>query len=240
MKISQLRCLLLCASTTLLFPAATRAQAIPLDTRRSAALKDVVIPGALESSSAGWIDLLATVPLAEWIRAPLPPNKPLSGRNPWRHDPTTGMLVCEATGIHEMLLFPQEQRDGILHGEWRYIGAVPKPSSGIFFRTQPDNTVSYQAQLAPASSGVLFGASRGEDDKPRRIMAGFKRPDLVRPTGVWNVMEVTCRGLRASLWYNGVVVAETEDLAVPAGFVGLEAEGAPIEFRRIIFKPFSP
>jgi len=231
--------LLLCALTGLLLQPEIRAQAPAPTTPTAVAPKDVIVTSALESSPAGWMDLLAAEPLAKWTRAPLPPTKPLSERNPWRYDAATGVLTCEATGIHEMLLFPQEQRDGIFHVEWRYVGVVPKPNSGIFVRTQPDNSVWYQAQLAPASSGVLFGASPSADGKPKRLMAGIKRPDLVRPAGEWNVMEVTVRGPQASLWYNGVVAAETDGLTALAGFVGLEAEGAPIEFRRMLFKPLA-
>lgn len=67
---------------------------------------DVIVASILEAEPNGWIDLLASVPLEKWIRAPLPPSKPLSSRNPWSYDANTGVLTCAASGIHEMLLFP--------------------------------------------------------------------------------------------------------------------------------------
>lgn len=198
--------------------------------------KDVLVPSALESSPSGWMDLFAAAPLATWARAPLPPTKPLNERNPWRYDASTGVLTCEGAGIHEMLLFPQPQRDGIFHVEWRYVGVLPKPNSGIFVRTQADNSVWYQAQLAPGSSGILFGTAPTIQGKPQKLMAGVKRPDLIRPPGEWNTMEVSMRGRHATLWYNGVLVVETDQVTALEGLLGFEAEGAPIEFRRVLFK----
>jgi len=55
----------------------------------------------------------------------------------------------------------------------------------------------------------------------------------VHPPGEWNSYEIECVGSRISVWTNGVPSSVAENCRVPRGRVGLEAEGHPIEFRRL-------
>lgn len=185
----------------------------------------------------GWIDLLGDGGLERWKRASYAPGKPIEDRNPWSYSAATGILLCEGVGIHENLLHEQEWGDGTLRVEWRYVGKPAKPNSGLYVRTRMDATVWVQAQLATSSAGVLITASPGPDGKLHKRELGARRSDLLRPGEGWNVMEITCRGSAATLRFNGVVTAETDALPATVGHVGLEAEGAAIEFRKILFKP---
>jgi sialate O-acetylesterase len=189
------------------------------------------------TEEAGWIDLLGDGGLDHWRRAPFAPGRPVTGPSPWSYNAATGIVRCEGAGIHENLLHEEVRGDGTLRVEWRYVGTPAKPNSGLYVRTQMDATTWVQAQLASASTGILFGASPGEDGKPVKRKAGGERPELLRPPGEWNTMEITCRGPVTTLRFNGVVTAETDTLPATPGHVGLEAEGAPVEFRRILFKP---
>jgi len=47
---------------------------------------------------------------------------------------------------------------------------------------------------------------------------------------------VTCRGKDVGLWVNGQTVNEWHDCEVPRGYLGLEAEGYRIEFRKVKVK----
>jgi hypothetical protein len=58
----------------------------------------------------------------------------------------------------------------------------------------------------------------------------------VRPAGEWNTYEVTAKGRTLSVWVNGGVTSEFTGCEVPKGYIGLEAEGWPIEFRNIKLK----
>lgn len=184
----------------------------------------------------GWVDLLGDGGLAGWRRVPAMTAKPIGTRDPWTYNAATGILRCEGKGIHEMLLHGTAWADGILSVEWRYVDPTAKMNSGLYVRTQGAESW-YQAQLAPASAGVLFGSAPGPDGKPVRMNSATRRPELVRPAGEWNRTVITCRGATASLMLNGVTTVESAPLAATAGFPGLEAEGAQIEFRRILFKP---
>lgn len=195
-------------------------------------------PSAFENTPEGWTDLLKDPSLGDWQRAPFPAGKPLGAVNPWSFDPAGPVLRCEAAGIHEMLLHRRPQADGILHVEWRYIGTPPKPNSGVFVRTSSDGSTWFQAQLASAGLGTFFGTSRSPDDgKPVRHAAGSKQPELQRPAGEWNVLEITSRGDALSLWINGRTVATLSGCPASSGHLGFEAEFNPIEFRRILFRP---
>jgi len=196
-------------------------------------------PSALESNPEGWIDLLAQPDLRDWQRARFPANKPLGEVNPWSLTPD-GILRCEATGIHEMLLHRTPRTDGILHVEWRYVGDSPKPNSGVFVRTLPDCSSWFQAQLATSGLGMIFGYAPGAEGKPVRHTAGARLPELQRPAGEWNALELTCRGHVITLWINGRVVAELTNCPTSTGQVGLEAEFHPVEFRQIKFLPLHP
>ena len=195
------------------------------------------VPSALETSPAGWINLLADPALADWQRAPFPATKPLGPRNPWTYNRATGVLHCDATDVHEMFLHRALRADGVLHVEWRYPGAPAKANSGIFARTTPDASTWHQAQLSLTGVGLVFGGTPSAAGKEKKLSAGDRRPDLLLPPGEWNIMEVSLRGPVLTLWFNGVVTATVAACFAPSGQVGLEAEFTPIEFRSVQFKP---
>lgn len=169
---------------------------------------------------------------ADWVRVPFPPTRPLVSESPWNFDAETGILTCQAKGIHEAYLHPVPKGDGVLHVEWRYPDAPEKTNSGIFIRTSSDGTVWHQAQLATASLGMFFGTTAAE----KKFREGIRRPELERPAGEWNQMEVTCKGSLITITINGTEVIQWE-CPVTEGHIGLEAEFTPIEFRNIRFKP---
>lgn len=188
----------------------------------------------LEQEPEGWVNLLAD--FSDWERVPYSPKRPLGEKDPWKFDPASGILDCEATGIHELLLFRKPKKDGVIHVEWRYVGDLPKPNAGLFMRTTDDAQTWLQAHMSTSGLGSLAGTiHRAEGD--RKMRAGEKRPELQRPAGEWNIMEVTCRGQEITLWVNGQTVATMKDFPVLEGRVGLEAEFNPVQFRNLRFKP---
>ncbi len=192
---------------------------------------------AAAAATQGWINLLRDPELSEWQRAPLPPEAPLDARNPWALDPATGILLCGGTGVHEMLLHRTERGDGIFHVEWRFAGNPDRPSGGVLARTKPDNSAWHVAKLAPSGIGMLLGVSPDSRGRARRFSNGKRRPDLLKKEGEWNVIELVCIGTRVRLHFNGVVTADWNDCEIRAGLFGLEADGTPVEFRGVRFRP---
>jgi hypothetical protein len=198
---------------------------------------DTPVASALELHPDGWIDLMAENGLESWQRERFRPDRELSERNPWSFDPASGVVTCEATGIHEMLLHKEQRGDGIMRVEFRYTGEDERPNSGIFVRTLADASVWHQAQLAPNGLGVFFGQFPGPDGAPKRLRAGQAKPELLRAAPEWNEIEVTASGSNVSVWINGYAMASTDECSLPLGHVGLEAEFHPIQFRNIKFRP---
>lgn len=190
--------------------------------------------GRRDTEPDGWRDLL--VEFGQWERVAYNAKRPLVENSPWKWDPATGILDCQARDIHEFLLFREALKDGVLHVEWRYVGNPAKPNSGVMVRTNDDASISLQAQLATAGLGMLSGAV-GTGQELLRFKAGERLPELQRPSGEWNVMEVSCNGPEISLWINGRTIATMKDFPAASGRIGLEAEFHPIQFRNILFKP---
>lgn len=191
---------------------------------------------ALEQDPTGWIDLLADG-IKGWKRVTIPPGSSLNDKDCWSYDAAGRTLVCDGVGIHEMLLFNKELKDGILHVEWRFKKLDGKAgyNSGVYVRNSADGAIWHQAQVGSLNVGRIFGASP-MGDKLQRFSIKPVGEQRGKPAGEWNVYEVTAAGPRVSLWINGAVTAEWNDCPVPAGYVGLEAEGYWIEFKNVKYK----
>lgn len=200
----------------------------------TACLKAEESRSLLEREPEGWVNLLSD--FSDWERVPYSPKRPLVEKSPWKLDPATGILDCDAAGIHELLLYRKPQKDGVIHVEWRYVGELPKPNSGLFFRTSDDALTWLQAHMSTAGLGSLAGTIHQEGGD-KKIRAGEKRPELQRSDNEWNVMEVTCKGSEVTLWINGQTVAVMKDCPILEGKLGLEAEFNPVQFRNFQFKP---
>jgi hypothetical protein len=202
---------------------------------------------ALVSDPAGWVDLLADRSLKDWVRVPLGAAGQLRAGvagdpSPWALDPSGQTLVCEGDKAgHEMFRHTAEWGDHVLHVEWRFTaleGERPY-NSGIYVRTAADGSIWHQAQTGPAG-GFLFGNTLVNGTPQRVNLRQAMSENRVKPAGEWNTYEIRATGRRISLWVNGAVTSEFADCEVPAGFVGLEAEGFRIEFRSLRVKRLPP
>lgn len=181
----------------------------------------------MERELEGWEDLL--VALSNWERVSPGTKFPLAAKDPWRLK--DGVLACDADGVYELLLTNKVYGDGVLHVEWRYVGEADKQDSGILLRASRNGQEWYQAQLAPPGLGSF--STKGYN----KAKVSIRRPELMKPAGEWNVMEITCRGSELALWFNGEAVSGLSDCVAPEGRIGLQAEFTPIEFRKVKFRP---
>ena len=195
------------------------------------------IDPATLNASQGWIELLRDPKLGDWLRVTTSGASPNTAHNPWRFDVGTGILSYDGSAP-EILLQQTPRGDGVLRVEWRFPGHPAKPSAGALVRTKSDRSAWFESPLAPGSVGALIGVTVGTDGAPKRFTNGARRPDLVRKNAdEWNVTEITCLGSRLMLRVNGVTVADFNGCTVPTAQVGVEADGAAVEFRAIKFKP---
>ena len=199
-------------------------------------------PSALERDADGWSDLLdgAGPDLEGWTRVAIPPDAPLDEISQWSLDPASGLLTCDGDGGHEWLRWDIEQGDAVFHVEWRFVPVAEGPdryNSGIYARNSDDGIIWHQAQVGGGSGGFLFGDSPVDGELTRINLRDPSTPSRVLLAGEWNTFELTAEGPRLTLWVNGAVTVEWDSCEVPNGFVGLEAEGYRIEFRKVLLKP---
>jgi hypothetical protein len=128
-------------------------------------------------------------------------------------------------------------KDYRLRLQWRW---PEKPgNSGVFLHGAGEDKIwprCYEAQLASgnagelrANGGALFQAASNPGEKSRPKLA----PSSERPPGEWNDYEIVCRGETITLLINGVRQNDLEKAAQSSGWIALQSEGGPIEFRAI-------
>ncbi len=109
--------------------------------------------------------------------------------------------------------------------EWRAMR--PNYNSGFYIRSGR-NVGSNQINLAKGSEGGLVG---GKIDGAKPV------PDLQKKPMEWNEWRVLAVGDKITFWCNGKLAWEGSNFQAKRGFLGFQAEGAPIEFRNIRIKP---
>jgi hypothetical protein len=116
-----------------------------------------------------------------------------------------------------------EYADFDLRLEWR---AHKKGyNSGLFIRSGR-NVGANQINLAQRDAGHLMGGAKG----------GKAVPELQKEPGEWNQWRVLAVGDRITFWCNGTKAWEVSGFKTRRGYIGLQAEGAAIDFRNIRIK----
>lgn len=105
--------------------------------------------------------------------------------------------------------------------EWR--GLKPNYNSGYFIRSGK-NLGSNQLNLAKGGEGAFIGG---------KVTGAKGVGDLQKPSGEWNEWRVLVEADKVTFTCNGKPAWEATGLKPDKGFIGLQAEGAPMEFRRL-------
>lgn len=105
--------------------------------------------------------------------------------------------------------------------EWRSVR--DKYNSGFFIRTGPNGGTN-QLNLAKGAEGKFIGG-KVEGDKAV--------PELQKPAGEWNEWRVRVTGDKVAFECNGKPAWEATGLKPDKGQIGLQAEGAALEFRNL-------
>lgn len=105
--------------------------------------------------------------------------------------------------------------------EWRSL--QEKYNSGFFIRTTR-KVGTNQLNLAKGSEGAFIGG---------KITGAKPVPMLQKPPREWNEWRVLVVGDKVTFWCNGQLAWEGTGLAAKEGHIGLQAEGAAMEFRKL-------
>lgn len=166
------------------------------------------------------------------------PDKDVDPATVWHvHD---GVIHCTGTPAG-YIRTEKEYEDYRLTFEWRW---TERPgNSGVLLHIQGEDKVwpkSIESQLKSEDAGdfwVIDGTDFKErvNKEDRRVPQ--KHPHNEKPVGEWNKKEVVCQGNTIRVWVNGLLQNEATETTVSKGFIGLQSEGAPIEFRNILLEP---
>lgn len=98
-----------------------------------------------------------------------------------------------------------------------------------------------EAQLAHRRAGDIFTIGgfplKGNPERTRGRYTAMAKPSNEKPPGEWNDYEIILQGGDLTLKVNGEVQNVATEVQEAAGTIGLQSEGAPIEYRNIRLTP---
>jgi len=134
-----------------------------------------------------------------------------------------------------------------LHLEWRW--PEEPTNSGVLLHASGDDQVwpkCIECQLKSGSAGdfVLMGGagitvdSKDMQNPERRfVVIPKKQQSSEKPAGQWNTYDIHCDKDTISCYVNGVLQNEGTAATITTGWICLQSEGGPIEFRNIYIEP---
>lgn len=136
-----------------------------------------------------------------------------------------------------------------LHLEWRW---TDEPTnSGVLLHASGEDQVwpkCIECQLKAGNAGdfVLIGGTGitvdGKDmqnAEKQFVVAPKKKQSSEKPAGKWNTYEIYCEKDTIRCYVNDVLQNEGTAATVSAGWICLQSEGSPIEFRNIYIEPLN-
>jgi hypothetical protein len=130
-----------------------------------------------------------------------------------------------------------------LHLEWRWVGE-PANSGVLLHISGPDRLWPrcIESQLYAGNAGdlVLIGGpgitidgQDKQDVEKAVVVIPKKEQSSENPAGQWNTYEIYCEKDAIRCFVNGVLQNEGTEPTDTCGWIGLQSEGGPIEFRNI-------
>ena len=136
-----------------------------------------------------------------------------------------------------------------LHLEWRW-PEEPTNSGVLLHASGPDQVwpKCIECQLKANSAGdlVLIGGTGITVDGQNRqnvekqfVVIPKKESSAEKPAGQWNTYEIDCLKDTIRCSVNGVLQNEGTQATTTAGWICLQSEGSPIEFRNLYIEPLN-
>jgi hypothetical protein len=130
-----------------------------------------------------------------------------------------------------------------LHLEWRW-AAEPANSGVLLHISGPDQLwprcIESQLQAGNAGDLVIIGGTGitvdgqdKQDVEKAYVVIPKKEQSSENPAGQWNTYEIYCEEDTIRCFVNGVLQNEGTKATDTCGWIGLQSEGGPIEFRNI-------
>ncbi len=134
-----------------------------------------------------------------------------------------------------------------LHLEWSW-PENPTNSGVLLHACGPDRvwplTIECQLKSGNAGDFVLIngpGVTVDGEDKQNKdkqfVSVRKKEPSSEKPAGQWNTYDIHCQGGTITCYVNDVLQNEGTAATITSGWICLQSEGSPIEFRNIYIEP---
>ncbi|MHC4120433.1 MAG: 3-keto-disaccharide hydrolase [Planctomycetota bacterium] len=172
------------------------------------------------------------------------PDKTVEVHDVW--SVSDGAVRCEGVP-HGYMRTRAKYANYRLHLEWRW---PEKPTnSGVLLHAGGRDQVwpvTIECQLKSGSAGdfvlingpgiTVDGVDKQDKDK-QFVSVKKKKPTNEKPAGQWNSYDIHCEGDEIRCYVNGLLQNEGTDATITQGWICLQSEGSPIEFRNIYLEP---
>ena len=164
-----------------------------------------------------------------------------------------GMIHCDGipTGA---LRTPRQYENFILELEWRHL--KPAGNAGVFIWASPlpapgqpflraievqvlDHGYGNTANYTTHGDVFAIHGSTLKPFPPSRGMRSFPTEQRSKPSPEWNHYRITCEDGTLRLAVNGKEVSGGSDSVWRKGYIGLESEGGPVDWRNLRIKELS-
>lgn len=175
---------------------------------------------------------------------PFIPDENINVRDVW--SVKDGAIYCTGKPNGYMRT-EREFKDYHLHVEWRWV-AEPANSGVLLHCSGPAKVWPrcIEAQLKSGNAGdfvlidwtglTVDGRDRHDPDRQYVIVPKKQKSNETEP-GQWNSYDIYCDKAAVSLYVNSVLQNEGTDATETHGWICLQSEGGPIEFRNIYIAP---
>lgn len=153
---------------------------------------------------------------------------------------TNGLIYCEGT-VDGYMRTKEPWQLYQLSLDWRWPHEAG--NSGLFIHIHGMDEVwplTFEVQLKSGNAGdvlTLGGSSarQATDTGSQRIPR--RNASSENPAGEWNRMTVICQEDRILVSVNGILQNLVTGISHAGGYIGLQSEGTPIEFRNVTLAP---
>ena len=150
-----------------------------------------------------------------------------------------GVLSCRGTPVG-YIRTDGTYRDYRLHVEWRWPSS--EGNSGVLVHcTGPDKVFPkcLEPQLKSGDAGHIYqiGATFKEAVARKDRFVPRQNPSSEYPLRQWNTYDIVCKDDTVTCFVNGVFQNHITGASVSGGQIGLQSEGAGIQFRNMYIEP---
>jgi len=136
-----------------------------------------------------------------------------------------------------------EYADYALHLEWRW-PEEPTNSGVLLHASGPDQVwpLTIECQLMSGNAGdfvlingpgITVDGVDKQDKEKQFVVAKKKNQSSEKPAGQWNSYDIYCKGDTITCYVNGQLQNKGTAATITSGWICLQSEGSPIEFRNI-------